>query len=112
MWRMNVFLNAHSAIWEDYHQQYRCGKHIAEILLDDERITLCTPKKTSGRAQTQTEKELNHRPNLQLPRPSNINVGPYWGSDHLPVIASLGIGSSPIKTPNEHWKFNRNRWEE
>jgi hypothetical protein len=42
-------LNAHSTVWEDDHQQNRCGKQIAEILLDDERITLCTPKNLGTR---------------------------------------------------------------
>jgi hypothetical protein len=108
-------LNAHSAVWEDDHQQSRCGKQIAEILLDDERITLCTPKNLGTRPNPNGKE--NSTIDLIFSSPdlanlTNINVGPYWGSDHLPVITSLSIGSSPIKTPNVHWKFNRNQWEE
>jgi hypothetical protein len=108
-------LNAHSAIWEDDHEQNRCGKQIAEILLDDERITLCTPKNLGTRPNPNGKESYTIDLTFSSPdlaNLTNINVGLYWESDDLPVITSLSIGSSPIKTPNVHWKFNRNRWEE
>ncbi|KZS21257.1 Uncharacterized protein APZ42_011851 [Daphnia magna] len=108
-------LNAHSAIWEDDNQQNRCGKQIAEILLDDTRITICTPKNLGTHPNPNGKESSTIDLTFSSPDLANLinpHVGPCWGSDHLPVITSLSISSSPIKTPNEHWKFNRNRWEE
>jgi hypothetical protein len=59
--------------------------------------------------------EHNNRPNLQLTRPSKYNQHQrrtILGKRPHPCHPCLGIGSSPIKTPNGHCKFNRNRWEE
>ncbi|EFX65269.1 hypothetical protein DAPPUDRAFT_117422 [Daphnia pulex] len=75
-------LNAHSAVWEDDHQQSRCGKQIAEILLDDERITLCTPKNLGTRPnpngkESSTIDLIFSSPDLA--NLTNINVGPLLG---------------------------------
>ncbi|KZS10385.1 Uncharacterized protein APZ42_025160 [Daphnia magna] len=102
-------LNAHSDVWEVNHQQNRCGMDVADLLLNDDRLTLNTPRNLGTRPNPNGNRSSTIDLTLSSPNLTNlidVKTGPYWGSDHLPVIIQLHINSSPLTIQNEHWKFN------
>lgn len=108
-------LNAHSDVWEVNHQQNRCGMDVADLLLNDDRLTLNTPRNLGTRPNPNGNRSSTIDLTLSSPNLTNlidVKTGPYWGSDHLPVIIQLHINSSPLTIQNEHWKFNIRKWDD
>lgn len=105
-------LNAHSEVWEDHHQQNRCGRDVTDLLLNDNRLILCTPKNLGTRPNPNGRH--NSTIDLTLTSPdlayrTDIHTETYWGSDHLPIIIQLNTNSPPLTSQNDHWKFNKRK---
>lgn len=103
-------LNAPSNVWEQDRQQNKSGKIITEYLANEDKLILCTPK------------DLGTRPSNNGNQPSTIDLtfesqdlaslitvrtGPYWGSDHLPVMIDLDLNTSTNSAPNDHLTFQK-----
>ena len=104
-----------SEIWEEAHSSNRSGKDVANMLLNQENIVLCTPRNLGtrpipNRTQSSTIDLTFSSPDLA--NLTTINSGPYWGSDHLPIIIQVNIESSPLPIPTIHWKFNHLKWDD
>lgn len=106
--------NAHSPMWEDGHAQNRCGRYLADLLLDENNFALITPK------------NLGTRPGNPGSSPSTIDLlfatadiapfattylGEYWNSDHLPAFTDINVRSSPLSRATR-WNFRKDAWNE
>jgi endonuclease/exonuclease/phosphatase (EEP) superfamily protein YafD len=65
------------------------------LLLEHEKFILCTPKNLGRRPNPNGRESSTIDLTFSSPDLANLtitNVGPYWGSDHLPVTTRLSIG--------------------
>lgn len=107
--------NSHSEVWDDFHATNSCGRKISEFLLTDPNWTLSTPR------------NLNTRPNPRdyssstidltfttsdLSPLTSIHTGPYWSSDHLPVIIDIDLATTQTASIAPRWKFDDKKWGE
>ena len=105
--------NGHSEVWDDFHATNSCGRKISEFLLSDPNWTLSTPR------------NLNTRPNIrdyssstidltfttsELSPLTSIHTGPYWSSDHLPVIIEIDLISTQTASLAPRWRFDDKSW--
>ncbi|KZS01435.1 Uncharacterized protein APZ42_001911, partial [Daphnia magna] len=108
-------LNAHSPSWDDHHPQNKCGRIITDILLNEEKVTLCTPKNLGTRPNPNANRSSTIDLTFASPDIAHllsITTGAYWGSDHTPIIIEAHINSPPIITANNYWRFSDKKWEE
>nr|CAH0108475.1 unnamed protein product [Daphnia galeata] len=107
--------NGHSEVWDNFHATNSCGRKISEFLLTDPNWTLSTPK------------NLNTRPNIHdyssstidltfttsdLSPLTSIHTGPYWSSDHLPIIIDIDLITTQPASLAPRWKFDDKMWGE
>lgn len=101
--------NAHHSLWESRGTVNTCGRSIANFLEEDCRYSLCTPidlgtRVGSGETATTSTIDLTFVSN-DLPRRDEIKLGPYWGSDHLPILFKVEVkGSAIMRQTTRRWR--------
>jgi exonuclease III len=108
-------LNAHSDLWEDGYPTNTSGRNVKHYIQNEDKFILTTPKNLGTRPSLNDNRSATIdltmcTPNLALD--TTIVTGPYWGSDHLPVIIELKVNATPLLPPNPTWKFKENLWQE
>ena len=104
--------NAHHWLWESNSNCNKSGNSICEILNDCDEITLLTPvdfnTRIDPRSGNASTIDLTFSSNL-LAIDVEVKLGPYWGSDHLPIIANIYKNVDPPNTVNS-WKPSKSKW--
>jgi hypothetical protein len=108
-------MNAHSELWEEGRPENTNGKTISEYLISEPNRILVTPKNLGTRPSNNSS--VNSTIDLTIASPvlapsMTIHTGPYWSSDHLPVIINVNLDISPPNIPNPNWKFTDEKWDE
>lgn len=108
-------LNAHSGMWEDGKPENNNGKIISKYLLNQSNLILATPKNLGTRPSHNNSQ--NSTIDLTFTSPAlgpttTIHLGPYWSSDHLPIIININTDLPPTQLINPNWRFNEEKWEE
>jgi hypothetical protein len=107
-------LNAHADLWEDGYHTNTSGRNLKQFLQDDDKLILITPKNLGTRPSQNDNRSATIDLTMCTPNLAHLlsaETGPYWGSDHLPVIIELSINSTPHAPPNPTWKFKES-WQE
>ena len=105
--------NAHHPIWEDGHPSNKCGRILADILLEESNFILTTPKDLGTRPGTTSAQPATIDLTFMSPDIANLaytHLGPYWSSDHLPVIIDLQLKPAWNISPPPTWRFVSNKW--
>lgn len=99
--------NAHHSQWETRSNSNQSGYALIDMLTDTNDILLLTPRNLNTRIDPRDGKEST----IDLTFTSTnfalnyeIKTGPYWGSDHLPIIFT-----TKTKSPAERSR-NKIRW--
>ncbi len=104
--------NAHHPIWEDGHAPNRCGRELAELLLNDDSFSLVTPKNLNTRPGNSTSPASTIDLDLMstsISHLATVSLGQHCGSDHLPVLISTDIHLHE-RVPPVRWKFKERDW--
>ena len=107
-------MNAHSGMWEDGKPENNNGKIISEYLLNQPNLVLITPKNLGTRPSYNNTQ--NSTIDLTFTSPAlgpttTIHLGPYWSSDHLPIIININTDIPSTQQINPNWRFNEEKWE-
>jgi len=105
-------LNAHHSLWESNSADNTAGKAITAVLTDHPDASLITPKDLCTRINPCSD----HRSTIDLIITSTslalnatIFLGPYTGSDHLPIITTLNANPTRLHNKPPSWIFNVNK---
>ena len=105
--------NAHHDIWERDCTRNRSGQAIADTLFEHPDAHLITPKDLGTRVNPSNAKlstiDLIFA-SASLALSASISLGPYMGSDHLPIITDFNATPSPATNRAPAWIFNEKKW--
>lgn len=106
--------NGHSPRWFNSHLSNKIGREISNFLTNSDNFTLLTPKNLPTRIYSVTMKKSTLDLTImstQLALCSSIKLGPYLGSDHLPIVFRLLTKEKIIKQKIQlKWKFKEKEW--
>ncbi|KZS08091.1 Uncharacterized protein APZ42_028048 [Daphnia magna] len=106
--------NGHSPRWFNSHLSNKIGREISNFLTNSDNFTLLTPKNLPTRIDSVTMKKSTLDLTImstQLALCSSIKLGPYLGSDHLPIVFRLLTKEKIIKQKIQlKWKFKEKEW--
>lgn len=105
--------NAHHHHWESTCVPNRCGHLLANILESTQETHLVTPKDFRTRINPSTGSNSTIDLCLlstRLAIGASITLGPYMGSDHLPVKFSLFASPSRSTSRSPAWIFDKDKW--
>lgn len=109
-------LNAHSELWEDGYPTNTSGRNLKHYILNEDKFLLATPKNLGTRPSLTDNRSATIDLTLCTPnlaRNTSIVTGPYWGSDHLPVIIEIQANTTLHTTPPSlTWKIAENKWQD
>lgn len=102
-------------MWEDGKPENNNGKIISKYLLNQSNLILATPKNLGTRPSHNNTQ--NSTIDLIFTSPAlgpttTIHLGPYWSSDHLPIIININTDLPPTQLINPNRRFNEEKWEE
>lgn len=105
--------NAHSDLWEDGGHTNASGRAIYQYLQMENKYLLLTPENLGTRPNYRNHQSSTIDLTLITPDligSSTIVTGPYWGSDHLPIIFTIGLNALPNSPSRCNWKFEDSNW--
>jgi len=108
-------LNAHSDLWEDGYPTNASGRNLKQYLQNENKFILATPKSLGTRPSLTDNRNSTIDLTLCTPdlaKNTTIVTGPYWGSDHLPVVIELQINITTNTQAPLMWKFHDSKWQE
>ncbi len=105
--------NAHHHLWESSCTINKAGKAVADTLQNQPDACLVTPSDLGTRFNPSTVKLSTIDlaiASSRLAMGASSSVGPFMGSDHLPVVTIFN--ASPIRSPTltPSWKFDEKKW--
>lgn len=104
--------NAHHDYWSSNHRANRGGRFIAELLDETPDWTIITPPDLATRrcprygASSTIDLAFF---TSDIGPPHQIQAGPYWSSDHLPILIELP-GRTTTMSPNKSWTLRNDSW--
>lgn len=96
-------LNAHSDLGEDGYPKNTSGRNVKKYNHNVSKLILATPRNLGTRPSPTDSRSATIDLTLCTPNLMNyttIVTGPYWGSDHLPVVIELEINPTVTTTPS------------
>ena len=105
--------NGHHRLWESRARSNVAGKAIMSTLIERPDIRLLTPKDTTTRIDPRTAKPSTIDLSFvssSLATNFNVHVGPYLGSDHLPIFIDLDFNPQRAQCRAPKWIFKESKW--
>ena len=106
-------LTAHHSLWESNAPENLAGKAIATTLIDSPEVSLITPKDLGTRINPSS----GHRSTIDLifsspalSLNSSTILGPYLGSDHLPIFTTINANPTRLSYKQPSWILNQHKW--
>ena len=105
--------NGHHRLWKRGARTNTTGKSIAAALIERPDLLLLTPKDAKTRIDPCTGRpstiDLSFA-STSLASNFNYTIGPYLGSDHLPVIIQLNVAPNRTQSRAPKWVFDDSKW--
>lgn len=105
--------NGHHRLWKRGTRSNAAGKAIVAALVDRPDLFLLTPKDANTRIDPGTGRPSTIDLSFvssSLASNSRFSIGPYLGSDHLPVIIHLNAVPHRMQNRAPKWIFEDSKW--
>ncbi|EFX67712.1 hypothetical protein DAPPUDRAFT_261170 [Daphnia pulex] len=105
--------NGHHPLWESNATVNKAGKSVYEALINDQDACLITPPYLGTRLDPVSGKASTIDLTItaaSIATSAKITLGPYMGSDHLPIIITLNASVKHYTSRPIAWAINEEKW--
>ena len=105
--------NGHHPLWEPNATVNKAGKSVYEALINDQDACLITPPNLGTRLDPVSGKASTIDLTItaaSIATSATITLGPYMGSDHLPIITTLNASVVHYASRPIAWAINEEMW--
>ncbi|EFX62081.1 hypothetical protein DAPPUDRAFT_337474 [Daphnia pulex] len=105
--------NGHHPLWESNATVNKAGKSVYEALINDQDACLITPPNLGTRLDPVSGKASTIDLTItaaSIATSAKITLGPFMGSDHLPIIITLNASVKHYTSRPIAWAINEEKW--
>ncbi|XP_045028571.1 uncharacterized protein LOC123471402 [Daphnia magna] len=106
-------LNGHHELWGSNQRPNKSGKSLYSTLLEIPTISLITPPQLATYISPSTGRTSTLDITIAstaIANDSVVTLGPFLGSDHIPVVVETKISLKQPTTGPARWKFEESNW--